>query len=97
MKILVGNDWKTTANGFLAATIGAAGPLAAYLAGTGSPKMAAAAGLITLAGVIARVWVGILQNYIQSDPNISTLGTPAVVNVQTTGPTPAAAPATSAK
>jgi hypothetical protein len=88
MKILVGSDWKTTANGFLAATIGAAGPLAAYLAGTGSPKMATAAGLVTLAGVIARVWIGILQNYIQSDPNIGTLASPAVVTVNTTGPVP---------
>jgi hypothetical protein len=88
MKILVGSDWKTTANGFLAAIIGASGPLAAYLAGTGSPKMATAAGLVTLAGVIARVWIGILQNYIQSDPNIGTLASPAVVTVNTTGPVP---------
>jgi hypothetical protein len=56
------SDWKTTANGFLAAIIGAAGPLTAYLATINSPKAATASGIITLAATIARVWVGIIQN-----------------------------------
>lgn len=88
MQVLVGNDWKTTANGILAAVIGSAGPVAAYLAASNNPKMATAAGLVTLAGVIARVWIGILQNYVQTDPNIGALANPAVVNVTTTGPVP---------
>ena len=55
-------NWKTTANGFLAAIIGAAGPLTAYLATINSPKAATCAGLVTLAAAIARVWIGLLQN-----------------------------------
>jgi HD-like signal output (HDOD) protein len=55
-------NWKTTANGILAAIIGAAGPLTAYLATINSPKAAAAAGIMTLAAAIARVWIGLLQN-----------------------------------
>ena len=90
MKILVGSDWKTTAAGFLSAFIGAVGPLTAYLATTNSPKSAEVAGALTCAGLIARAWIGILQNYIQSDPNIGKLTNPAVVNVSTTGPVPAA-------
>ena len=54
-------NWKTTANGILAAIIGAAGPLTAYLATMNSPKAATAAGIITLAAAIARVWVGLIQ------------------------------------
>jgi hypothetical protein len=56
------NNWKTTANGILAAVIGAAGPLTAYLATVNNPKAATAAGIVTLVAGIARVWVGILQN-----------------------------------
>ena len=97
MQVLVGNDWKTTANGILAAVIGTVGPVAAYLAASNNPKCAAAAGLVTLAGVIARVWIGILQNYIQSDPNIGTLTNPAVVSVNTTGPVPDTTSATPVK
>ena len=55
-------NWKTTAAGFLAAIIGAAGPLTAYLATNSSPKAATAAGIVTLAATIARVWVGLIQN-----------------------------------
>ena len=55
-------NWKTTANGILAAIIGAAGPLTAYLATVNSPKAATAAGVVTLAATIARVWVGLIQN-----------------------------------
>ena len=55
-------NWKTTANGILAAIIGTAGPITAYLATVNNPKAATAAGLVTLAAAIARVWVGLLQN-----------------------------------
>jgi hypothetical protein len=53
---------KTTVNGYLAAMIGAAGPLAAYLLAINSPKSATAAGIVTLVATICRVWVGIIQN-----------------------------------
>jgi hypothetical protein len=92
MKVLVGNDWKTTAAGSLSAFIGAVGPLTAYLAAMNSPKAAAFAGALTCAGLIARVWVGMLQNYVQSDPNIPAQTTPAVVTLQTTGPVPTPTP-----
>lgn len=52
---------KTTANGWLAAIIGTAGPLAGYLATQNSPKAATAAGIVTLIATICRVWVGMLQ------------------------------------
>ncbi len=61
MKAFLAN-WKTTANGILAAIIGAAGPLTAYLATVNSPKAATASGLVTLAAGIARVWIGLLQH-----------------------------------
>ena len=53
---------KTSINGVLAAIIGAAGPLTAYLATINNPKAATAAGVVTLIATIARVWVGLLQN-----------------------------------
>jgi Zn-dependent alcohol dehydrogenase len=53
---------KTTINGILAAIIGAAGPLTAYLATVNNPKAATAAGIVTLIATICRVWVGIIQN-----------------------------------
>ena len=100
MNILVGNDWKTTANGFLSAFSVTVGPLSGFIAawqmiqsqvpGHGPANYAFAiilAGL-TAAAAIARAWIGLLQNYIQSDPNIGTLTTPAIVSVNTTGPTP---------
>jgi hypothetical protein len=52
---------KTTINGILAAFIGTAGPLTAYLAGINNPKAATAAGIVTLLATVARVWVGMLQ------------------------------------
>lgn len=55
-------NWKTTANGFLAAIIGAAGPFTAYLATVNNPKAATVAGIVTLVAAIARVWVGLIQN-----------------------------------
>ena len=53
---------KTSINGVLAAIIGAAGPLTAYLATINNPKAATAAGVVTIIATIARVWVGLLQN-----------------------------------
>ena len=61
-------NWKTTANGILAAIMGAAGPLAAYLATQSNPKAAWAAGIVTLVATIARVWVGLLQNDAPPNP-----------------------------
>ena len=60
--------WKTTVNGFLAAIIGGAGPLAAYLATQNSPKATTAAGIVALAATIARVWIGLIQNDAPSPP-----------------------------
>ena len=60
---------KTSINGVLAAIIGAAGPLTAYLATINSPKAATAAGIITLLATIARVWVGLLQNDSPASPS----------------------------
>lgn len=61
-------NWKTTANGILALIIGAAGPLAAYLATQSNPKAAWASGIVTLAAAIARVWIGILQTDAPPNP-----------------------------
>ena len=61
-------NWKTTVNGILAAIIGAAGPLTAYLATINSPKAATAAGIVTLAATIARIWVGLIQNDAPPNP-----------------------------
>ena len=54
-------NWKTSTNGILAAIIGAAGPLTAYLATVSNPKAATEAGVVTLIASIARVWIGLLQ------------------------------------
>ena len=56
------SNWKTTVNGFLAAIIGAAGPLTAYLATVNSPKAATASGIVTLVAAIARVYIGMIQS-----------------------------------
>ena len=70
-------DWKTTANGLLAAIIGAAGPLAAYLATQGN-KAAWWAGIVALASTIARVWIGILQ---KDAPTANQIGQIAIASV----------------
>ena len=71
-------NWKTTAAGILSAFIGSAGPLAAYLAANGGPTNGAKiAGAVTCAAIIARVWVGLLQN-----------DAPAVNAAQTITPAP---------
>lgn len=102
MKILVGNDWKTTAAGILSAFALAMGPISGFLGavqqvqseipghGPANYTLAIIGAGLTCAAAIARLWIGLLQNYVQSDPNIGKLTTPAVVNVSTTGPVPAA-------
>ena len=77
-------NWQTSANGFLAEIIGAAGPLTAYLATVNNPKAATAAGIVTLVATIARVWIGMIQN--DSQPTNTTTTTSTTV---TTPATPA--------
>jgi hypothetical protein len=77
--------WKTTANGFLAAIIGAAGPATAWLATVHSPKAATATGVVTLIAGIARVWIGILQN---DAPPVSETATITVASATAPPPTP---------
>lgn len=55
-------NWKTTAAGLLSAFIATVGPVTAYLATTNSPKTTSVCGVLTLAGAIARVWVGLIQS-----------------------------------
>jgi formate hydrogenlyase subunit 3/multisubunit Na+/H+ antiporter MnhD subunit len=100
MNILVGNDWKTTAAGLLSAFASAIGPLSGFLAawqaiqaqipghGPANYTLALIGAGLTCAAAIARAWIGLLQNYVQSDPNIGKLANPAIVNVATTGPVP---------
>ena len=100
MKILVGSDWKSTAAGCLSAFAVTMGPLSGFLAslaniqaqipghGPANYTLAIIGAGLTCAAAIARLWIGILTNYVQSDPGIGTLSTPAVVNVATTGPVP---------
>lgn len=63
-------NWKTSANGILAAIMASAGPLTAYLATLHSPKAATASGIVTLAATLARVYIGLIQN--DSPPNPPT-------------------------
>ena len=100
MNILVGNDWKTTAAGLLSAFTVTVGPLSGFLGawaaiqaqipghGPANYTLALIGAGLTTAAAIARAWIGLLQNYVQSDPNIGTLANPAVVSVNTTGPVP---------
>lgn len=59
-------NWKTTVNGILAAIIGTAGPVTAYLATIHSNGAATAAGIVTLIASVARVYVGLLETDAQS-------------------------------
>lgn len=77
------NISKTTINGWLAAIIGAAGPLTAYLATVNSPKAATASGIVTLVAGIARVYVGIIQNDALSP---TQTGQVAIASVQAGAP-----------
>jgi hypothetical protein len=61
-------NWKTTANGFLAAFYGAVGPLSGFLAAVQSMRptpnytLAICGAGLTCAALIARAWIGLLQN-----------------------------------
>ena len=94
MNILVGSDGKTTAAGL----IGLAGQISMLFTGLMSVVAIQFPGfswLWAILGAVAvflfgcfRAWIMYKMNYIQSDPNIGTLASPAVVSVNTTGPTP---------
>ena len=94
MNILVGNDSKSTAAGYAGAATSIAGSLTAFLAviAMQDPKhnwlWVILAGGITCGATIYRVLIGASQNYVQSDPNIPALSSPAVVTVTTSGPVP---------
>ena len=55
------NNWKTTAAGLLSGYLAIVGPVTAYLATTSNPKATQICGALTLAGVIARAWLGMIQ------------------------------------
>lgn len=94
MNILVGNDSKTTYAGLL----GLAGQIALLFTGFMSvlalqfPNFGWLWAIIGATATFAfgcwRAWIMYKMNYIQSDPNIGTLASPAVVSVNTSGPTP---------
>jgi hypothetical protein len=96
MKILVGNDWKASAAGYASSAQGISAALTSFLAVVAmqDPQhnwlWTILAAAVTCAATIVRIVVGHSQNYLQSDPNIGSLSNPAVVNVATTGPVPAA-------
>ena len=96
MKILVGNDWRSTAAGYASS----AGQISLLITGflavvaQNDPKhnwlwTIISAGVVCALGIF-RIVIGQIQNYVSSDPNITKLSTPAIVNVSTTGPVPAA-------
>ena len=66
--------WKTSVAGILSAYIGAVGPLTAYLCTLPNKNAAEIAGAMTCAGLIARVWIGLLQN--DAPPNDSVMLNP---------------------
>ena len=94
MKILVGNDWKSTAVGYAGSVQVFAGSLTAIFAGLAQQHQsqwwiwAGLSALVLFVASIIRIRLGVVQNYVQSDPNIVPLVSPAVVDVQTYGPTP---------
>ena len=68
------NHWKTTANGFLSAFIGAVGPISGFLASLqmiqaqipghapANYTLAIVGAGLTCGAAIARIWIGLLQN-----------------------------------
>jgi hypothetical protein len=106
MKILVGNDWKSTAVGYASSVQTFSGSLTAILAGVAlqNPQRswlwAGLGALVLFLSSIVRIWLGAKQNYLQADPNIIPdygQTNPAVVNVTTTGPVPTAVPTEATK
>jgi predicted lysophospholipase L1 biosynthesis ABC-type transport system permease subunit len=96
MKILVGNDWKTTAAAYSSSAATLATGLTTFLGvvAMNDPQhnwlWTILAAFVVFALLVFRVMIGQSQNYVQSDPNIGTLANPAVVTVNTTGPVPEA-------
>jgi hypothetical protein len=94
MKILVGNDWRSTAAGYASSAQGISAALTSFLAVVAMQNPAhnwlwtiLAAAVVCIATIV-RCVVGQQQNYIQSDPNIPAQANPALVSVTTTGPVP---------
>jgi len=73
-------DWKSTAAGLLSGYLAIVGPVTAYLATTPNPTGTKIAGAMTLAGVIARAWLGVIQKDAGSTPAIVP-GSPVVQQV----------------
>ena len=71
------SSWKTTTAGILSGIVATVGPLTAYLATQMSPTATKVCGGLTCAGIIARVWVGILQT--DSPVTVVTTTTPTSV------------------
>jgi hypothetical protein len=94
MKILVGNDWKSTAAGYAGSVQVLAGTLTAVLGEQAAqdPKhnllWVSLGAFVLFISSVVRIKLGTSQNYLQTDPNIGTLDNAAVVNVTTTGLTP---------
>lgn len=90
MKILVGNDWRSTAAGYAGSASSIAAALTTFLAVVAMQDRrhnwlwVILSAAVTCAATIVRCTVGSSQNYVQADPNIA----PQVVNVATTGPVP---------
>ena len=64
-------NWKTTANGFLAAFLSTVGPLTAYLATQNTPKATAICGALTCGAAVARAWIGLIQNDSPANPTLA--------------------------
>lgn len=96
MKILIGNDWKSTAAGYAGSVQSISAALTTFLAVVAmqAPQhnwlWTILGAAVVCAATIARIVLGTAQNYVQADPNIPALTNPAVVNVTTSGPVPAA-------
>ena len=54
-------DWKSTFAGLLSGYLATVGPLTAYLATVNHPKATEICTGLTAAGIVARVWLGIIQ------------------------------------
>lgn len=94
MKLLIGNDWRSTAAAYSSASVSIAASLTGFLAVVAmqDPKhnwlWVILAAAVTTGATIFRIVVGTAQNYVQSDPNIPAQTNPAVVSVMTAGPVP---------
>lgn len=100
MNILIGNDWKSTAAGYAGSAQSISAALTTFLAVVAmqDPQhnwlWTILAAAVVCAATIVRIVLGTKQSYLQADPNIPALSTPAVVSVATSGPVPTATPKT---